>query len=368
MEFRAAAETWRGEGLKTAAEVALAGLGRSRLGAAVMERYAFGGAGRVQDTALQTEVAGIMLENPVLFGAGWDKKGRAVKGLYALGFAGGTVGTVLPDPQFGNPKPRLWTIDAGHSVGLNRMGFNSPGMEAVEEYLQRLWPVPFPLGLSVGRNKLTPNEKAVEAHTRVIRRLGAFASYIELAISSPNTPGLRGLQNKGPLRELIQGAREATALPIFAKIDAERSPGELDDMIEVALEEGLTGFVATNTYMGSGLKAEYGPRWGEEAGGLSGADPTYRQLATTVVRYLYEQAGDRLEIIGAGGVDTAEAVLDKLRAGASAVQVVTAVRPSKGRVAATINQGLVTCMAADGTRSIREYIGAATGRGAKHYR
>ncbi|MDB5170357.1 MAG: dihydroorotate dehydrogenase [Candidatus Saccharibacteria bacterium] len=366
-DLQARYEIMAGEGLKSAAERSLEIAGSSAVGRYLMELYASNGMGRTTDPSLHTEVSGVPLENPVIVGAGWDKKGRAIHGLYALGFAAAEIGTVLPFGQYGNEKPRLWTINQDHSVGLNRLGFNSPGDAVVDTYLQAAQPLPCPIGLNVGRNKTMPNETAAWAHERVIRRLGHYASYIVLGISSPNTVGLRGLQDKGPLRELIQSALAAMteAKPLFIKIDSERSKHELNDMIEVGLEEGLSGFVATNTYMGSDLKAKYGIRWAREAGGLSGADPEYRKRATATVRHIHEEAGDKLTIIGVGGVDSAETALEKIKAGASAVQVVTAIRSTKGRVAEQINRELVKQIDADGMRSIRDYIGLDTKRGVK---
>lgn len=360
-------ETLKGEQLKTAAEATLHAVGGVALGQKALETYVFGLEGRLTDPRLETEVAGVWLENPVLVGAGWDKKGRAVHGLYHLGFAGVEVGTVLPFSQAGNPKPRLWTIDQGHSVGLNRLGFNSPGMEKVAAYLEAGRPFTCPIGVNVGRNKIMPNEMAAWAHQEVIKHLGRYASYIALGISTPNSPGLRGLQDKGPFRELIQSAREVMppGKPLFAKIDSERTKAELSNMMEVGLEEGLSGFVATNTYMASDLKAKYGPRWAREAGGLSGNDPEFRERATETIRFIYEEAGDHLAIIGVGAVGSDDAAIDKIGAGASAVQVVTAIRPSLGRVAADINRGLLERIERDGAQSIRDYIGVDTVRGVK---
>lgn len=362
---QASYETFKGEGLKNMAEAALEHMGGNPIGQRILVAYSTHFEDRIEDPALATTVAGINFENPVLVGAGWDKKGRAVHGLHALGFGGVEIGTVLPYEQPGNPQPRLWTIDKKHNVGLNRLGFNSLGMDAVEEYLQAAGPLPCPIGLNVGRNKDTPNEKAAEAHAQVIERLAGYASYVVLGISSPNTPNLRGLQDKEPLRELILAAKEATpkCLPLFIKIDSERSRHELQDMIEVGVETGLNGFVATNTYMGSNLKAKYGKRWANEAGGLSGSDPEYRARTTRVVKTIYEEAGDELDIIGVGGVDSAKAAIEKLEAGASAVQVVTAIRASKGRVAAQINRDLLRQMQEDGVSNVKEYIGRKTDRG-----
>lgn len=185
---------------------------------------------------------------------------------------------------------------------------------------------------------------------------------------SPNTPDLRGLQDRGPFRENLQASQEAIRslgkyLPLYVKIDSERSEAELDDMIEVALEEGTAGFVACNTYMGGDLKSKYGERWKNQMGGLSGADPDYRARTSRVVRFIYEKAGDKLSVIGVGGVSDAATAIDKLKNGASAVEVVTAIRPSRGKVAARINAGLLEYMDREGIRSVRELVGVGTKRG-----
>jgi dihydroorotate dehydrogenase len=363
-------ETMQGETLKSAAEMGLQLLGDNVPGAVLLDLYAHGVPGRIENPALHTTVAGLEFDNPVQFGAGWDKRGRALLGLYHLGCSGGELGTVLPFGQYGNPKPRLWTINDDHSVEFNRLGFNSKGREAVQEQLDKLGPLPFPLGISVGKNKIMPNELAPWAHADVVGGLYEYAAYFVHAISSPNTPDLRMLQGKGFLRDILQESNEKMESlggrkPSLIKIDAERTPSELDDMIEVALEEGAAGFVACNTYMGSDLKAAYGERWAHEAGGLSGDDPRYRALANRTIRYIYEQAGDKLEIIGAGGVkDTATAV-KKIENGASAVQVLTAIRSTKGRVAGNINRGLLVAMRQRGVSNVSELVGTSTDRGVK---
>jgi dihydroorotate dehydrogenase len=363
-------ETYKGEDLKKIAELTLSGLSKYVTGQRLIEAYAFGLKGRIIDDSLRTVVAGIEFENPVHFGAGWDKVGRAVRGLYHLGFGGGEVGTVLPFKQYGSKQPRLWTINSEHSVGLNRQGFNTPGEEDVGENLEALGILPCPIGINVGKNKILPNEYAAWSHAEVISYLYKFGSYFVLDVSSPSTKGLRDLQDKGPLRESIQASHEAMdgkgeRRPLLIKIDAERTEAELDDMIEVVVEEGAAGFIATNTYMASDLKAKYGERWANEDGGLSGDDPDYRRLTTGVVRYLHENAGDKLYIIGVGAVKDTATALDKIKAGASAVQVVTAIRPTWGKVAANTNKGLVEYMQKEGIANIQDLIGADTKRGVK---
>lgn len=360
-------ETVKGEGLKQIAEETLRTIGRTSLGGSTLERYAFYGGRRLEHPSLATEIGGVALENPVIVGAGWDKQGRLAHGLYRLGFGSVVVGTVVPSKQ-SSTRPRLWTIDEHHSVGLNRMKFNSVGVEAVAGNIEAAWPLPCPVGLSVGRNRTTPNAQAGHDHQTVLNRLGQYASYIELALSSVNTEGLRELQAKDSLRRMIHSGRSGTleSKPLFIKIDGERTPDQLDDIIEVAVEEGVDGVAAINSYGGSDLKAKYGERWAQEPGGLSGADPDYRQCATDTVKYIYEAAGDKLDIVGVGGVDSVWAALEKIKAGASAVQVVTAMRPSWGRVAANINRDLLNHIHLDDMKTVKQYIGLDTIRGPKY--
>lgn len=366
----AAYEKWKGEGLKTLAEDTLHFLGSSAVGRQLIETYAFGPHGRIEDAALHTTLAGIEFENPVMVGAGWDKKGRAVAGLYALGFSGVEVGSVLAEPQPGNDKPRLWTIDEHHGVGFNRLGFNSLGMRAVKENLHETWPVPCPVGISLGKNKLCPDSDAPAAHAMVAARLYEQADYFVVNVSSPNTPGLRGLQAKGPLTDIVQAVQETLRhcggpKPLFVKIAPELTDSETDDVIGVALTWGAAGIIAVNTTTSEDIRRAYGERWAREAGGLSGADPRFHRMAVQKAQYIYEQAGDKLEVIGVGGVGDRHSALDMLGAGASIVQVVTAIRPSKGKVAARINRGLREYMGREGVSSIKELIGVDTKRGVK---
>jgi dihydroorotate dehydrogenase len=367
MSLQARYETFAGEGLKSVAEASLHSLGELAIGRKLLETYAAGPRGRIEDERLGTEVAGIAFENPLIVGAGWDKKGRALAGLYQLGFAGAEVGTVLPFAQPGNPKPRLWTIDADHGVGLNRLGFNSPGMAVVKANLEAAGPLAFPIGLNVGRNKDTPNEQAAEAHAAVIAELGHFASYVTLGLSSPNSPGLRELQEPKYLEHLIVTAREAMSAPkpLFIKIDGDRADKEILNGVSLLAEMGVDGIVAINTSTNAAWKGRYGRRWEQESGGLSGNDSAYRSRANQVIRLIYEEYGNDLEIIGVGGVGNTSHLMDKMCAGASAIQIVTAIRPSWGRVAARINRELLATLEKYQMTSVKELIGVQTKRGLK---
>src|SRR5579864_7047140 len=205
---------------------------------------------RFTDERLRVVLGGIAFDNPVIVGAGWDKVGRAVKALYTLGFAGVEVGSVLAYAQEGNPRPRQFIMSPG--VALNRLGFNTPGMDAVARNLERYQRSGIPIGISLGKNRAVEAKDAAEAHAVVARKLYDAAAYFAINVSSPNTPGLRELQDKGPLTEIVQAVHEAmdglgARKPLFVKIDPELTDQAVDEVIQVVVDNKLTGIIATNT-------------------------------------------------------------------------------------------------------------------------
>ncbi len=315
---------------------------------------------RFTDERLNVVLGGVKLDNPVVVGAGWDKAGRAVKALHTLGFSGVEVGTVVAYPQVGNPKPRQFMLAPG--VTINRLGFNSPGMEVVAHNLERYKGSGIPIGISLGKNKEIAVEDAPQAHATVAEELYEYAAYFAINVSSPNTPGLRELQDKKPLTDIVQAVNETMdrmggRKPLFVKIAPELSHGAVDDVIKVVLENGLTGIIATNTTINPDIKAKYGERWRDEAGGLSGDDTDYRKMATEKVAYIYRETKGKIDIIGVGGVKDAQTALEKIKAGAKVVQVVTGIRGEGTAVPGRINRGLVEYMEKEGIRNIHELIG-----------
>src|SRR5579859_109288 len=315
---------------------------------------------RFADARLRVLLGGIELENPVLVGAGWDKAGRAVKALYTLGFAGVEVGTVVLHAQAGNPRPRQFMLAPG--VTLNQLGFNSPGMEAVAHYLERYKGSAIPIGIKIGKNREIAAEDAPQAHAIVAERLYDFPAYFAINVSSPNTPGLRALQDKKPLTDIVQAVNQTMESrggrkPLFVKIAPELSPAAIDDVIEVVLDNGLTGIIASNTTVSPDIKATYGERWRNEAGGVSGDDVDYRSMATLQIAHIYRQTRGSIDIIGVGGVKDAQTALEKITAGAKAVQVVTAIRGEGTAVAGRINRGIVDFMEKEGVRGVQELVG-----------
>ncbi len=316
---------------------------------------------------LHVVLGGVEFDNPLIVGGGWDKAGRAVKGLYQLGFAGVEVGSVLEYPQPGNPKPRQFMIGPG--VALNRLGFNSPGMEAVAKNLERYRGSGIPIGISLGKNKEVKPKDAPEAHAVVTKRLYQDAAYFVINVSSPNTPGLRELQDKGPLTDIAQAVNGAMdkmggRKPLFVKIAPDLTNQAVNDVIGVVVDNGLTGIIATNTTISPKLKAKYGERWRNEAGGLSGDDEDFRRMATEKVAHIYRETNGTVEVIGVGGVTDTQTALEKIKAGAKAVQIVTGIRSVGTTLPGRINRGLVEFMDKENVGNISELVGVE----AKKYR
>lgn len=315
---------------------------------------------RLRDERLRVLMSGIEFENPVVVGAGWDKAGRAVKGLYRLGFSGVEVGSVLAYPQPGNKKPRQFLLGPG--VALNRLGFNSPGVEVVAKNLKRYRGSGIPVGISLGKNKDVEPKDAPEAHAVVARRLYQDAAYFVINVSSPNTPGLRALQDKGPLVDIVQAVNGAMdemgkRKPLFVKIAPDLENEAVNDVIKVVVDNGLTGIIATNTTVRPDLKAKYGEKWRNEAGGLSGDNEEFRRMATEKVAHIYRETSGTIEIVGIGGVKDTQTALEKIKAGARIVQVVTAIRGEGTALPGRINRGLVQYMEKEGIKNISEVVG-----------
>jgi len=267
--------------------------------------------------------AGLRFTHPLALAAGFDKDAEAVAGFFAAGFAGVEVGTVTPQPQPGNPQPRLFRIPEARAL-INRMGFNNHGAEAMARRLGALGRRPGPVGVNLGKGKDTPLERAAEDYLAGVDVLGPLADYVVLNASSPNTPGLRQLQQSDLLRHLLSAVRTrletvAPGKPLFLKIAPDLALEEVDAIVEVALEVSIAGLICTNTTLARpGVE---GPL-AAETGGLSGAPLAPLALAT--LRRATHAARGRLALWASGGVFSADDVLQRLEAGADLVQVYTA--------------------------------------------
>lgn len=315
---------------------------------------------RFEDSRLKTSLGGLELDNPLIVGAGWDKKGRAVLGLWHLGFASVEVGSVLEYGQPGNPQPRLFMVSSG--VAINWLGFNSPGMDIVAKNLDRYKDSNIPIGISLGLNKEVEHKDAPRAYATVAKRMYEYAGYFAINVSSPNTPGLRKLQDKDYIIQLIEAVHNTMdesgdRKPLFVKIAPDLTYQAIDELLQVCIDHGVTGIIASNTSNNSDLKGKYGARWKNSPGGLSGDDEDYKRITTQIISHIYKQAGDKLDIIGVGGINNAESALEKIRAGAKALQLVTAIRGEGTAVAGKINRGIVEYLDREGFSSISEIVG-----------
>jgi dihydroorotate dehydrogenase len=316
---------------------------------------------------LETEVFGLRFEHPLGLAAGFDKGEVVAPGLFALGFSHVEIGTITPRPQPGNPRPRLFRLPE-HAAILNRMGFNNDGADTCASRLERLRSRPSlgVVGVNVGKNKATPNDRAAEDYLACIDRLHAFADYLVVNISSPNTPGLRQLQEPEALQRLL-GACAARAAglerptPLLVKLAPDLSDEALDDAVDVAVAARVAGIIATNTTIARPGKVALHPR-AQEAGGLSGAP--LQPLATHALRRIYARSAGRLPIVGAGGIMDARDAYARIRAGASLVQVYTGYVYGGPAFARDVVRGMAKCAEKDGFSHISDAVGAdARGRG-----
>ena len=276
---------------------------------------------------LERTVFGLKFSNPVGLAAGLDKDAMVNEGWEAFGFGFVEIGTVTPRPQPGNDRPRLFRLPPDRAI-INRMGFNSSGVDVVVERLKR---VPTQrriiLGANIGKNKVTDNKDAESDYLTCLTKLFPYVDYFVVNVSSPNTPGLRELQDREPLTKLLTKLQDynqsqPTPKPLLLKIAPDLADPQLDDIIAIAAETQLAGVVATNTTVSrAGLTTPEARVKEIGMGGLSGAPLTKR--STEVVRYLHDQSAGRLPIIAVGGIMTPEDAVEKLSAGASLIQLYT---------------------------------------------
>ncbi|MBW3569670.1 MAG: quinone-dependent dihydroorotate dehydrogenase [Gemmatimonadetes bacterium] len=321
---------------------------------------------QVRDPALAVERFGIRFPNPVGMAAGFDKAGGSFNALGALGFGFVEIGTVTALAQPGNPAPRLFRLPADAAL-LNRMGFNNPGADAVAARLRRT-PVEPVLGINLGKSKAAPLEDAAADYLRTLELLEPFAAYLAVNVSSPNTPGLRQLQDAAPLRELLRAlrlraaqlasARGGAARPLLLKIAPDLTDPQVEEAAAIALEEGLAGVIATNTTVSrAGLRTPAAQVERLGAGGISGA-PVHRR-AVEVVSLVYRTTGGRLPVVGVGGIFGADDAWRMVRAGAGLVQVWTGFIYRGFGIAREINRGLLHRLRREGMRSLDQAVGAA---------
>ena len=304
----------------------------------------------VSHSSLSQELFGRTFLNPVGLAAGFDKNATMIEGTVALGFGFSEIGTLTPKPQEGNPRPRLWRHIEEESI-QNAMGFNNDGLFRISHRLKNIYPFSTPLGINIGKNKTTSEENAIKDYTTLIKALHEYADYMVINISSPNTPGLRDLQNEEFISELFTAAKALTSKPILLKIAPDMEEAQAVALCVHAVESGADGIIATNTTIDYSLVSEP-----EDIGGISGEVLRERSfyIFDAIARELY----GKTTLISVGGISTPEEAYRRIRAGASLVQLYTSLIYKGPEMVADINHGLIDLLARDGFTNITQAIGA----------
>ena len=319
----------------------------------------------VQDDRLHVRVGPLTFPNPVGLAGGFDKNAVAVKTIAGFGFGFLEIGAVTALAQPGNPKPRLYRLLADEAL-INRLGFNNEGATAIAERLRTLrgntTPLNISLGINIGRSKIVETKDAAVDYVFTFDKLYPYGDFFTVNVSSPNTPQLRDLHQRDLLQGLLRAIQEknyqlssrsgTTPKPVLVKIAPDMDFSQADDIAGVAMSEKISGIIATNA---TAFLRETLVSGSQEPGGLSGKP--LRALATSFVRHLYRAVGGKLPIIGVGGIFTAADAYEKIKAGASAVQIYTGFIYEGPAVVKRINQGLIRLMERDGFRSIAEAVG-----------
>ena len=311
---------------------------------------------------LPVEFAGLRFSNPIGLAAGMDKSAAAVPMWERLGFGFTELGGVTRHAQPGNDTPRMFRAAADRAL-VNRMGFNNPGAEAFANSLSKWrardnWPN-HPIGINLGKSKITPLEKAAEDYAFSFRTLQELADFFVVNVSSPNTPNLRKLQDKSALDEILKTLRTVNSeKPLLIKIAPDLTPKAIDEVLDLTANHSLAGIVATNTTIERPdtndvqCKKTY-----TETGGLSGAPLCQR--STEIIAHIHKQTSGKLPIIGVGGIFTAEDAWGKITAGASLLQVYTGLVYEGPSIAGDIVRGLISRMEKEGVLSLEEVVGSA---------
>ena len=311
----------------------------------------------IADPRLSQTLWGLEFANPVGLAAGFDKNAEVVQAMLSQGFGFVEAGTVTPKPQTGNPKPRLFRL-TGDGAVINRLGFNGAGVDVFRENLGGVKTRPGPIGVNLGKN--ADSVDAAADYTAGVRALAGLADYLVINVSSPNTPGLRALQSRDQLSELLDAVRAELRAeapsdppPLLLKVAPDLTDDDKRDIAAVALEQNLDGLIATNTTI---ERPELKSKHRNESGGLSGKP--LRKRSTEIIRTLYAELGTEVPIIGVGGIFNGADAYEKIRAGASAVQIYTALIFEGPGLARKVKSELANLLGKDGFKSVAESVGA----------
>lgn len=302
---------------------------------------------------LATEVAGLRFPNPLGMAAGFDKDGEVPDAVLGLGFGFVEIGSITPLPQPGNPRPRLFRLTEDRAV-INRMGFNNGGAAEAEARLRGRAGRPGLVGINIGANKDSADR--IADYALLTRRFAPLASYLTVNISSPNTPGLRALQDEGALVALLDAvldARPAEGPPVFLKVAPDLEPADIDAIARIALDKQLGALIVSNTTIS---RPPLASPFAEETGGLSGAP--LRDLAQQRLRDFRAATGGAIPLIGVGGIGSAEDAWARIRAGASLVQLYSALVYEGPGLARQIVRGMAALMRRDGFATLAEAVGS----------
>ena len=304
----------------------------------------------VQSPLLKQELFGRTFENPVGLAAGFDKNGEYITAMPTLGFGFTEIGTITPKPQEGNPRPRLFRLVEDRSI-QNAMGFNNRGAEFMVKQLNKLYFLDYPIGVNIGKNKLTSEENALKDYESLLHTFKDYGDYIVINISSPNTPGLRDLQNEKFITDLFNMAKSITDQPIFLKIAPDMEAEDAITLCKTAVDAGATGIIATNTTIDYSLTKN-----AKDFGGISGE--LVREKSYELFKAIGKELYGKTLLISVGGIETAEDAYRRIKAGATLIQVYSMLIYNGPIMIKEINEGLIKLLKADGYNHISEAIGA----------
>lgn len=299
---------------------------------------------------LTQTIFGRSVYNPVGLAAGFDKNAQMIRSLVALGFGFVEVGTVTPKPQDGNPRPRLWRFEQQESL-QNAMGFNNDGMDKVVKRLQKIFPFSTPIGVNIGKNRLTAEKLAISDYKQLIENFKDLCDYLVINISSPNTKGLRDLQNETFLAELFDTAKQITTKPVLLKLSPDLEKKEAVKLAVCAVEHGAGGIIATNTTTDYSLLPE-----AKTVGGISGR--VLQDRSFEMFEALSRELFGKTLLISVGGIDCGQEAYRRIKAGASLVQIYTSLIYKGPALVKQINEEIMELMNFDGFAHISEAIGA----------
>ena len=304
----------------------------------------------IDNPILKQEIFCTTFENPVGLAAGFDKDGEYIKAIAALGFGFSEIGTVTPRPQSGNEKPRLFRLIEDNSL-QNAMGFNNKGSYHMLQELKKLKFFKYPIGINIGKNKTTPQREALKDYETLFKAFKNYGTYIVINISSPNTPGLRDLQNEKFIQEVFKIGKEITTKPILLKIAPDMSKDSAVELCKMAVESGADGIIATNTTIDYSLTAN-----AKDFGGISGE--LLKEKSFEIFDAIADELFGKTLLISVGGIDSAKEAYRRIKAGASLVQIYTSFIYKGPSIAKEINKGLIKLLKQDGYTNIKEAIGA----------